>query len=260
MLCADPVHLEVGLNDITLTQQIVDLTAEEAKQCIEALNLHFEQDGLEFIYGSNFQWYLLFSSDAMIKTVPLMDVLRKNIVHSMPSSNELNWKTVLNETQMVLHALPLNEKRQQSGLPMLNSLWFYGGGAPENCQQDICGIIGGMEGRGEMLAKAAACNYYPLSEDRLLKSLKNKRGKYVIIYDQLLLPAIGDDIEAFQVGLNHLEKSIEPLLMAWKNGEIELVVDSGIGKIIKPKKKPRWQFWNRRTLPLTEIAKKMSEK
>ena len=56
LICADPVFLEVGMNDVTLTDKITDLTDDEAKELLEILNNHFAQDGLQFVFGSNQSW------------------------------------------------------------------------------------------------------------------------------------------------------------------------------------------------------------
>ena len=38
------------------------------------------------------------------------------------------WRQTLNEAQMVLHAHPVNQARAAAGLPVVNSLWPWGGG------------------------------------------------------------------------------------------------------------------------------------
>ena len=253
ILCADPVHLEVGLNDITLTEQINDLTDDEAKQCLEVLNQHFKQDGLEFIYGSQSQWYLSLGSKEIINTTPLTEVLRKNIAHFLPVSTSQNWNVIQNETQMLLHSLPLNQKREMAGLPTLNSLWFYGGGEPKNFNHMLDSVYGNNEGKGRLLSMAATCDYSPLPENTS-RLIETKLGKHILVLDQLMLPAIYDDIQEYQKQLINLDNYIEPIIEAWKKGEIELVIDSCTGNLIKPKKIPSWQFWSKKISSLTEIS------
>jgi len=253
ILCADPVHFEVGLNDITLTQQIDDLTEEEAIQCIEALNQHFKQDGLEFIYGSQSQWYLVLRSKTKLDTTPLLEVLRKNIAHYFPVSKNMNWEVIQNEVQMILHMLPLNQKREIAGLPTLNSLWFYGGGEPENFANTLNAVFSDNEEKGGLLAVAAGCDYSPLP--KYISSLFDMAsGKYIVILDQLLMPAIYDDVQEYQKQLISLDDYIEPIIKAWENDKIELVIDSCTGRLLKPIKIPRWQFWARHSFSLTDIA------
>ena len=253
ILCADPVHFEVGLNDITLTQQINDLTEEEAIQCIEALNQHFKQDGLEFIYGSQSQWYLVLRSKTKLDTTPLLEVLRKNIAHYFPVSKNMNWEVIQNEVQMILHMLPLNQKREITGLPTLNSLWFYGGGEPENYANTLNGVFSDNEEKGGLLSVAAGCDCSSLPE--YISSLFDmESGKYIVILDQLLIPAIYDDVQEYQKQLISLDDYIEPIIKAWENDKIELVIDSCTGKLLKPIKIPRWQFWAKHSSSLTDIV------
>jgi len=42
-VCADPIHLEVGMNDITLTEKITDLSDLEADEIIESINLYIKR-------------------------------------------------------------------------------------------------------------------------------------------------------------------------------------------------------------------------
>ncbi len=254
MLCADPVHFEVGLNDITLTQCIDDLTEEQARECIEALNQHFKQDGLLFIYGSQAQWYVKLNAKSSFETTPLLDVLRKNVAHFFPASNAMNWDVIQNETQMILHSLPLNQKREMAGLPTLNSLWFYGGGTPEAVTNNAPdAIYSSNEGKGKMLSNAVGCDYMPLPENAL-NVLNNTANQSILILDQLMLPAIYDDVEAYQEQLRQLDEYLKPLINAWKSGKIDLIIDSCTGKLLKPKKIPSWQFWAKGLSSLTEIA------
>ncbi len=262
ILCADPVHLEVGLNDITLTDQITDLTDDEAMQCLEALNQHFKQDGLEFIYGSSSQWYLSLGSKEDIKTTPLTEVLRKNIAYFLPVSTNQNWSAIQNEIQMLLHSLPLNQKRESAGLPSLNSLWFYGGGdieANKNITLDnnCAAVYGNNEGKGKLLSIAANCDFHPLPANTS-SLIGTDTGKQILILDQLMQAAIYDDIEAYQKQLNNLDAYIEPLIKAWQSGKIELIIDSCTGKLIKPKKIKAWQFWAKKQSSLIEVANEAS--
>jgi hypothetical protein len=48
--------------------------------------------------------------------------------------DRLAWHRIFNEVQMLLHAHPVNEDREQRGALPINSLWFSGGGTlPEAC-------------------------------------------------------------------------------------------------------------------------------
>lgn len=253
ILCADPVHLEVGLNDITLTQAISDLTDEEVLQCITALNKHFNQDGFEFVSDLNHQWYLLSNTESPIKTTPLENVLRKNIAHFIPLSESLNWKSIQNEVQMILHTLPLNQEREMKGLATINSLWFYGGGKPEDFKQtNIASIQGERDGRSEMFATAIHCDYRPLSKSAS-DILDLKQGTHLFILDQLIDSAIYEDIEEYQHKLTELDNFLSPIIKAWQDKKVSLIIDDCAGNLIKPLHNPTWKFWAKKSQPLSDI-------
>ena len=85
LVCADPIHLEVGMNDVTLTNKITNLTDDEAKELIEILNNHFTDDGFQFIFGSNQCWYISFEDheNETFVSHELDSVLKQNITEKV---------------------------------------------------------------------------------------------------------------------------------------------------------------------------------
>src|SRR3546814_7983843 len=65
------------------------------------------------------------SSDVCSSDLDLFDAL----VGTDPAddANARRWRSLLSEAQVVLHNHPWNARREQSGLPPVNSLWFWGG-------------------------------------------------------------------------------------------------------------------------------------
>ncbi len=263
ILCADPIHLEVGMNDITLTEIIPDLSEAEAQEILDELNAHFKQDGLEFILGSYQHWYLALSNkgpqEEPVKTTPLSEVLRKNIASFQPRSatktSAINWQVIQNEAQMILHASTVNQQREMAGLTTVNSLWFWGGGKVENEISDkklahvFCSE--NAKSSGQTIAKAANCDWQTLPEDLGRFRLPDfKTGRNLIIFDQLFNPAVHDSLEQYQQELSKLNEGIIKVLRAaWQAGEIELLIDGCDGRVIQPLKVPAWKFW-KHTPPL----------
>jgi hypothetical protein len=244
-LCADPIHLEAGMNDITLTNVINDLTQNETDEILEDLNKHFAQDGLAFIQDSNQHCYIVLPENEDINTKPLSTVLRKNIANYQPHSEARNWRVIQNESQMILHSSEVNQQREIAGLPTLNSLWFWGGGKPlKSPDHNIVDVYYANETaktNAKTIANAADCHYSFLTND--LPDFKE--GKTLIILDHLFQAAINDNLDLYQQELTQLEKIITPFITAWKAGEIELLIDSCNGKILKPVKPKAWKFWER---------------
>jgi len=255
ILCADPIHLEVGMNDITLTEKITDLSKIEVEEIIEELNRHFQQDGLEFVQGSTHQWYIILPQEEEIQTTPLSQVLRKNIAKYQPKSQTRNWQVIQNESQMILHSCAVNQQREMAGLPTVNSLWFWGGGQALQTKHDVVKVYcnKNAEFSAMMITKAADCQYSMLTNDLP----KFEPGKTLLILDQLFSAAIHDNLDLYQQEIKQLDEHvIKPLRHAWQAGEIELLIDACDGKILKPMKPKAWKFWDKKPASLSEVARK----
>jgi hypothetical protein len=257
IMCADPIHLEVGMNDIILTEKISDLTDEEALELIEILNQHFKLDGLEFIFGTSQHWYISFPADELVQTTPIDLVLKKNISGFLATSPQRNWQRIQNEVQMLLHSAAVNQNREMAGLVPVNSLWFWGGGQPQQSKHQVQKLFCSDETQGKTFAMVADCNWQalPREGDQLLK---NASGLNFVILDQLFMPAIHDNLEAYQHELSSIDENyIKPLLQAWQQNNIDLIIHDCNGIKIKPLKVPVWKFW-KKPKSLLQIAKETS--
>lgn len=256
LLCADPVHLEVGINDISMTDRITDLTIEEAKDLVNVLNAHFKQDGIYFMVGDAKHWYILLPQEETVSTTPLGEVLRKNIVHCLPHSTERNWQTLLNEAQMLLHAHPINQQREQQGQPTINSLWFWGGGKPTPPQKTINHILSSSPDNAQLLAIAAASDWQTIDQSFDMESyLAGMSGHHILILDQLLQPAVMDNPDEFQSELTVLDSHfLAPVKDAFSQGKIDLILDGANGRRLIPQKPKWWHFGSNKTGSLMRTA------
>lgn len=255
LLCADPIHLEVGMNDITLTDIINDLTQDEAEEILSDLNKHFQQDGLEFVRGSNQHWYVVLPGSEAITTTPLNEAFRKNIANFQPSSSTRKWQVIQNESQMILHSCSVNQQREMAGLPTVNSLWFWGGGQAikPSDKLDVVSVYWreGAETSAKMVANVTGCECATINNE--LPSFK--AGKSLVILNALFSPAMHDNIDLFQQELSKLDENIiKPLKQAWQIGKIELLIDSCDGRILKPRKPKAWKFWGKKPVSLTLLT------
>ena len=253
LVCADPIHLEVGMNDITLTEKITDLSELEAEEIIEELNKHFKQDGLVFEKGSAQQWYIVLPQVEELQTTPLSQVLRKNIASYQPKSKARNWQVIQNESQMILHSCAVNQQREMAGLTTLNSLWFWGGGQPLKTKHDVVSIYCNKTAEPDvrMIAEAANCEFSSLENE--LPEFKS--GRTLLVLEQLFSPAIHDNIDLYQQELEQLDQQIiKPLKQAWQAGKIELLINSCDGKVLKPIKPKAWKFWGKKPVSLSSVA------
>ena len=264
LICADPVHLEVGMKDVTLTKKITDLTDDEAQELILILNKHFAEDGLHFIFGSNQSWYISFEHDETIESHSLDSMLMKNIVGKMAQSKQRNWRVVQNEIEMLLHSSDINQQREMAGLETLNSLWLWGAGKPIDVKFEFDKIYSNNNPQsklnGQIFADAANAQWQTIPDDftQLLESSDDKKEVHTVILDQLFIPALAEDLDEFQNQLSNIDNSIiKPLLQAWKNKEVDIIINSCDGNILEPVHPSFFDFW-RKPKKLRELVDEIS--
>jgi len=129
-LRADPVHLRADRDRIVMVgNTTLDISAEECLAMALELNRHFAGEDWHLEASNARRWYLRLDSESRIITEALPDVVGLDILQHLPHGPaEGRWRSLLNETQMILHSSPVNQARETRGVPSINSLWFWGGG------------------------------------------------------------------------------------------------------------------------------------
>lgn len=130
-LRADLAHLQMQRDSLSLTEPTpVPIDASQLASLVTSLNGHFQQDlNMRFEQGRSGACYLRLLKDPQIKTsVPSVAVGRSIFEHMPQGGTSAQWRACLNEIQMLLHAHPLNMRRESAGLPVINSIWLSGGG------------------------------------------------------------------------------------------------------------------------------------
>ena len=157
-LRADPVHLRLQ-RDQMLLLPVTEISASEAGEMCASLNEHFAGQGMEFFAPHSHRWYVRLDSLPRIRTTPLSQVVGGDVRSVLPSGEDAaHWHRVFNEIQMLLHAHPLNEAREARGEPIINSVWFWGGGCDRaNGSLRSSGEPVGLPLAGALLAKPADC-------------------------------------------------------------------------------------------------------
>jgi hypothetical protein len=127
-LFAAPVHMLLGRDSYFMHDSApLSLASTDAEQLIQDLNQHFNRDGLYF-YLQETVWFLGLDTDPQITTTPLERVIGLDVAPYLPAgAGALAWAKLQNEIQMLLFAHPVNARREQQKLPVVNSLWCYGG-------------------------------------------------------------------------------------------------------------------------------------
>jgi len=127
-LFAYPVHLHARREQLILMSgPEFDVTDSEAASLLEILQAYYPE--WRFERTRDGMWFVIADESPDLETTPLEQVLGENINDHLPrGADAMRWIKALNEIQMILFDAPVNENREASGQPTLNSLWLWGGG------------------------------------------------------------------------------------------------------------------------------------
>ncbi|MDR2876234.1 MAG: hypothetical protein LBV44_09980 [Methylobacillus sp.] len=128
--CADPVSLVMQGDDFTRRAAPKTLQLAQAQRLADALNAHFDADGMKFYVAAPRRWYLRMTQQPPHPPWPFAEpLLGASTEPSAPTNAELRWKRQLSELQMLLHTHPVNAELEAQGALPVNSVWLSGGGA-----------------------------------------------------------------------------------------------------------------------------------
>ncbi len=126
----DPVHLRPDLDKLLLFDaQTFVLSEDEAHALASELRELLGRMGGELFVPVPSRWYLRLPEPPGIRTHSLVEVSGHDLRACLPEGDRAaEWRSLLNEIQMVLHVSPVNRAREERGEPAVNSVWFWGGG------------------------------------------------------------------------------------------------------------------------------------
>jgi hypothetical protein len=243
-LRADPVHLRAERDAVLLVDaRHFPLEAESAAALIEALNAHFEADGLRFFAPNPTRWYIAVDRVPEIATASLRAATGRNIDPLLPKgADALAWHRWFNEVQMLFHSHPVNEAREAAGEPTVNSVWFWGGGVLPDALDPVFAGVWGDDPLARGLARASGVAWASLPESAEHWLAQASEGEHVLV----LNPAPRDRGNPLEYAE---QKWFTPLLRALRgrqlsmlsmligSGDSVLRFDLGAGDL--------WKFWRR---------------
>ena len=152
--CLQPVHLHATRDHlILLHQDQIHLSEEESAKLLQvALPLIEEDFQHTLLHQGKRDWFIPAGRFSSLATHTVEQAHGRNIDWWMPrDTQEIGvaklWRKLQNEVQMLWHINPVNEERDQRGLPAINSLWISGIGKLEDLRipglfQNISRIYG----------------------------------------------------------------------------------------------------------------------
>lgn len=130
-LCADPVWVRSEPTAARLMAWPLDVSTGEAEALAAALRPLFGDAGAPLSIDTPSTWclHLLHGAPRAEFRAPA-DALGADLVECLPAGDDGRaWRRLFNETQIVLHAHPVNAARIAAGKRPVNALWFWGAGA-----------------------------------------------------------------------------------------------------------------------------------
>jgi len=146
--CLQPVHLHATRDHLILMgQNQIDLTQTESAELLKAALPFIEEDfQSSMLLQGQHCWFVPAGPFKSLESYSIDQAHGRNIDWWMPRDTNQEgiakrWRKLQNEIQMLWHIGPVNEEREQRGMPSINSLWISGIGklsdvqAPQAVQQ-----------------------------------------------------------------------------------------------------------------------------
>ncbi len=230
-LCADPVHLHVEKRRMTLPTQTSPATDEEMQAIAAALHAHFQAETdspppiFTFHPATQGRAYLRLKHCPAIATAPPSAAIGYDAMLPQGPDAQI-WRRLVNEMQMVLHALPFNEQREQEGKPRLNALWLWGAGAlpPPPQHRSFTAAYSGRSPGALLhgLARWSDISASILTPTSFAMLTSSAHERILLLLDTLQQPARQFDALDWREALVKLEREwLEPLQQAFMKGSIK---------------------------------------
>jgi len=242
--CLDPAYVELDREGATLTAlDALELSAAESAQLIDSLNQHFAAELSVTAYSPQ-HWLL--RRPLQLHTSPPSQVLWRHLGEMLPVGPDAGeWRRLLNEMQMLLHAHPLNQARMEQGRLPVNSLWLWGGGelAPGVSH---CDRVFADDELVRLAAAYSGIEYAALPGRLAAADLTAQRS--LLVCNAHLPALMRKDVYAWFAALEQLEQAyLAPLLESLNRAELDSVMLlSDTNQIVLTRRDlRRWRFGRR---------------
>ena len=131
-LCADPVYVQPEVNGARLMAWgEMALERDEAETLARPLRPLLGDAGMLLEISTPSRWQLRLRPGTPLPAFATPEaVLGQSLLLHLPQGADgRRWRALFNELQILLHQHPRNRARSAAGLPPVNALWFWGGGA-----------------------------------------------------------------------------------------------------------------------------------
>lgn len=129
---ATPVHYEAEMSSVRMpVDGMLSLTPAGAETLASDFNRVWKGSGIRMTAARSAQLFCIFDRALKVVTHDPEDVLDRHIEEFLPAGEDAaRLKQLISETEMWLFEHEVNRARTELNLPVINGLWFWGGGAP----------------------------------------------------------------------------------------------------------------------------------
>ncbi|MBT8446613.1 MAG: hypothetical protein KJO38_05675, partial [Gammaproteobacteria bacterium] len=227
----------------------------EADALTAAFNAFYAEQGWQLAAPVAERWYLHLDKPVDITTTAPWSVAGGDINPALAQGEDARiWHAMLNEVQMLFHAHDVNLDRERRGLPVINSLWPWGGGVmPGQATTDVDRVrthdplavaLAGLAGI-DVEAPPAGVNAWQAPPGE---------GSTLIVQDDLYWPARYNEVEKWLDALHALEQTLfAPLAGALAAGRVgSLCLMPCNGQCFTVTRRRLRGFW-RRSRPFEQV-------
>ena len=142
---ATPVHYVAEMTSVRLAADgMLSLTPAGAETLAADFNRVWKGSGIQMSAARSGQLFCTFDRDMQVVTRDPEDVLGRHIEEFLPAgADAARLQQLISETEMWLFEHEANRARAQLDLPVINGLWFWGGGAPIASPPEVQGWAAG---------------------------------------------------------------------------------------------------------------------
>ncbi len=249
-LRADPVCLLPDRDQLRMVEHRPRLTADESAALVAELNAHLAADGLQVEAPVPERWYLQAVNDEPLGGAPLPAVAGDAVTEHLPAGVEAAWRQRLNEIQMLLHAHPVNARREARGELPINSVWFWGGGRWPAVAGNPPARIFTDDDTVAALGRALAV---PVHAIAALPEAATE-GTNLLVDTRLWSAAVRQDPLAWMEGVSTFQATIETFMTrSMKSANTIIELHDPRGQCFRLLPRHRWRVWRRRRA-LTTLA------
>jgi hypothetical protein len=224
-LRADPVHLRADTSGLVLFDSAAfALTDAESRALSSTLTAYLAEAGWTLRHRHPCRWYLLGEQAQDLRAAPL-PLARAAPVSATPfrGVDAPTWMTRLNELQMLMHTHPVNRARAATGQVAVNSLWLWGGGAPQRGADGAVKRVVADNPFARGSARYQCIPLSPLQAGAVPATAALATGERLLVVLEACRDAAAyEDIRAWQAGVQRLEDDwFAALVQSLKTGRLD---------------------------------------